>query len=90
VRVTTTAETAGEAIPQDGSLVEVRGEGIFLRIDDSALAGWEPQVADSEVVREHKEAFGRFRTNRYSGRIKADFDAMYGWPGARYIARCTP
>ena len=51
--------------------------------------GWESQVADSEVVREHKEAFGRFRTNRYSGRINADFDAMYGWPGARYIALHT-
>ena len=68
---------------------EVRGEGIFLRIDDSALAAWESQVADSEVVREHREAFGRFRTNRYSGRINADFDAMYGWPGARYIALHT-
>ncbi len=68
---------------------EVRGEGIFLRIDDSALSAWESQVADSEVVREHREAFARFRTNRYSGRIKADFDPMYGWPGARYIALHT-
>jgi len=39
------------------------------------------------MVREHREAFGRYRTNRYSERIKADFDAMYGWPGARAAGR---
>jgi hypothetical protein len=68
---------------------EVRGEGIFLRVDESTLTGWESRVADSDVVREHREAFGRFRTNRYSQRIKGDFDAMYGWPGMRYIALHT-
>ena len=68
---------------------EVRGEGIFLRVDESVLTGWESRVADSDVVREHREAFGRFRTNRYSQRIKGDFDALYGWPGIRYIALHT-
>jgi hypothetical protein len=68
---------------------EVRGEGIFLRIDDSALVAWQSPAADSDMVREHRETFGRYRTNRYSERIKADFDAMYGWPGARYITLHT-
>ena len=40
-----------------------------------SLSAWESQVADSRVVREHGAAFGRFRTNRYSERIKGDFDA---------------
>lgn len=68
---------------------EVRGEGIFLRVDETTLTAWESRVADSDVVREHREAFGRFRTNRYSDRIKADFDPVYGWPGVRYIALHT-
>jgi hypothetical protein len=68
---------------------EVRGEGIFLRVDESMLFSWEAQVADSGAVREHREAFARFRTNRYSQRIKAEFDPLYGWPGIRYIALHT-
>jgi Domain of unknown function (DUF1998) len=68
---------------------EVRGEGIFLRIDPALLAAWEDDVSDSDAVREHREAFKRFRTNRYSGRLRTDFDAMHGWPGARYIALHT-
>lgn len=68
---------------------EVRGEGIFLRVDQSLLSAWEVRVADSPAVREHGAAFGRFRANRYSERIRGDFDPMYGWPGARYIALHT-
>jgi hypothetical protein len=68
---------------------EVRGEGIFLRIGESVLRAWDAKVSGSEAVREHREAFGRFRENRYSQRIKGDFDRLYGWPGARYIALHT-
>ena len=68
---------------------EVRGEGIFLRVDPSLLSAWEARVADSAAVREHGAAFGRFRTNRYSERIRGDFEPMYGWPGPRYIALHT-
>jgi len=68
---------------------EVRGEGIFLRVEESVLPEWESQVAGSAAVAEHREAFGRFRTNRYSQRLTGDFDPMYGWPGIRYIALHT-
>ena len=49
----------------------------------------EPLVRGSRVVREHLEAFRRFRTNRYSDRLWTDFDPLHGWPGARYIALHT-
>ena len=68
---------------------EVRGEGIFLRIDLALMAIWEARARDSKVVREHMEAFKRFRTNRYSERLRTDFDPLYGWPEARYIALHT-
>ena len=68
---------------------EVRGEGIFLRIDPALMATWEDRVRDSNVVREHMEAFKRFRTNRYSDRLRTDFDPLHGWPGPRYIALHT-
>ena len=68
---------------------EVRGEGIFLRIDPSLMATWEADVRDSDVAREHREAFKRFRTNRYSDRLRTDFDPLHGWPGPRYIALHT-
>jgi hypothetical protein len=68
---------------------EVRGEGIFLRVDESVMSAWEALVADSTAVAGHREAFGRFRENRYSQRVRGDFDRMYGWPGIRYIALHT-
>jgi len=68
---------------------EVRGEGIFLRIDPALMTAWEDRVRDSDVVREHMAAFKRFRTNRYSDRVPTDFDPMRGWPQARYIALHT-
>jgi len=68
---------------------EVRGEGIFLRIDEELLRRWEGRVTGSDEVREHRDAFARFRTNRYSDRLPADFDAMRGWPEPRYIALHT-
>jgi hypothetical protein len=69
---------------------EVRGEGIFLRLEEDALLAWESAIASSEVIVAHREAFGRFRENRYSDRVKTDgFDRYYGWPGSRYIALHT-
>lgn len=68
---------------------EVRGEGIFLRIDEQLITGWQERVRGSEAVREHREAFGRFRTNRYSDRLPANFDPIHGWPEPRYIALHT-
>jgi len=68
---------------------EVRGEGIFLRVDEALISGWEQRVAGTDVVRRHLEAFGRFRENRYSDRLRTGFDRYYGWPGARFIALHT-
>lgn len=68
---------------------EVRGEGIFLRLPEPLVADWEERVKDSLAVHEHREAFKRFRTSRYSDRIPGEFDPMYGWPRQRYIALHT-
>jgi hypothetical protein len=68
---------------------EVRGEGIFLRVEETVLSEWESRVAHSAAVAEHRNAYGRFRTNRYSQRVEGGFDPMYGWPGIRYVALHT-
>ncbi|MEV4621207.1 DUF1998 domain-containing protein [Asanoa sp. NPDC049573] len=68
---------------------EVRGEGIFLRLPQDLLADWERRVDDTECMVAHREAYGRFRRSRYSGRIPGGFDAMKHWPGARYLALHT-
>lgn len=65
---------------------EVRGEGIFLRVPEEILGPWAARVADSTQMREHRDAYSRFRVNRYSDRIAGDFDPMHGWPGERFIA----
>ncbi|MEU9060695.1 DUF1998 domain-containing protein [Streptomyces sp. NPDC048430] len=69
---------------------EVRGEGIFLRVRDELMAEWVAKVEKSPQIQAHREAFGRFRTNRRSDRkTTSDFDPLHGWPGARYIALHT-
>jgi hypothetical protein len=68
---------------------EVRGEGIFLRVRDNLMAEWVARMEKSPQMEAHKEAYGRFRTNRKSDRKTSDFDPFHGWPGARYIALHT-
>lgn len=68
---------------------EVRGEGIFVRVPEELLAEWELRVGHSDAVAAHQQAYARFTANRYSDRIDAGFDAMAGWPGARYLALHT-
>ncbi|MFI7080620.1 DrmB family protein [Micromonospora sp. NPDC049903] len=68
---------------------EVRGEGIFLRLPEDLLADWEARVADTETMQTHREAYGRFRRSRYSGRIRGGFEPMRHWPGERFIALHT-
>jgi hypothetical protein len=68
---------------------EVRGEGIFLRVDEEILADWEQRIEGSPGIDAHRSAYERFRINRYSDRVQGDFDPMYGWPGARFIALHT-
>jgi hypothetical protein len=68
---------------------EVRGEGIFLRLAEDLLQEWERRVEKSQALRAHREAYGRYRQNRYSDRVMTDFDPMAHWPGARFIALHT-
>jgi hypothetical protein len=68
---------------------EVRGEGIFLRLPEALLCDWESRVAGSAALLAHEQAYARFRTNRYSDRLKGSFDPTAHWPGARYLALHT-
>lgn len=68
---------------------EVRGEGIFLRLPEGLLGDWEQRVSGSAALVAHSEAYGRFRRNRYSDRLKGSFEEMAHWPGLRYIALHT-
>ncbi|SDG08409.1 protein of unknown function [Sinosporangium album] len=68
---------------------EVRGEGVFIRVREELLAEWERRVRGSAAMNRHREAYGRFRENRFSDRIKTDFDPMKHWPGYRYYALHT-
>jgi hypothetical protein len=68
---------------------EVRGEGLFVRLPEPVLGRWEATVAESEALAAHREAYARYRRNRYSDRITGTFDPMAYWPGARFIALHT-
>lgn len=69
---------------------EVRGEGIFLRLDSSLVADWEARVRGSAADHAHRAAYVEFRKNRLSDRIdRSAQDAMHGWPGLRYYALHT-
>ncbi|GLY21616.1 DUF1998 domain-containing protein [Micromonospora sp. NBRC 101691] len=68
---------------------EVRGEGIFLRLPEDLLTEWERRVTDTECMETHREAYGRFREGRYSGRVRGGFERMKNWPGERYLALHT-
>jgi hypothetical protein len=68
---------------------EVRGEGIFLRVDEELLAPWEEAVRESADLEAHRRAFRQFRINRRSDRLEGPFDPMHGWPGVRYVVLHT-
>ncbi len=68
---------------------EVRGEGLFVRVREDLLSAWEARVHGGLEIEAHRQAFGRFRRNRYSNRVRGDFDEMRGWPGGRYIVLHT-
>jgi hypothetical protein len=68
---------------------EVRGEGIFLRVDEELIAPWESDIADSADLGAHRRAFRQFRINRRSDRLEGPFNPMHGWAGQRYVALHT-
>lgn len=57
---------------------EVRGEGIFLRLPEHAVARWELSFRGSSAARRLHEAHGAWRARR--GLPQDD-----GWPGERYV-----
>ena len=75
--------------PQFVPATEVRGEGIFLRVDEHLLHSWEQQAVASAALSAHFNAYKRYRINRYSNRVPGAFDPAKGWPGARYFALHT-
>jgi len=80
----------GRADPTWVPASEVRGEGIFLRLPEKLMQDWENRIRLSAAMRAHREAYARFRRNRYSDRVTGtDFDPMRLWPGERYIALHT-
>jgi hypothetical protein len=57
---------------------ETRGEGLFLRLPEDAVAAWEAKVAGSERTEAIRESHKRWRTRR-------GLDPAGGWPGERYV-----
>lgn len=58
---------------------EVRGEGIFIRLDDERLAAWEEENDEAkEFVTEFNDAVATWRKHR-------NLDPSSGWPGPRYL-----
>lgn len=74
------------AHPEWVPATEVRGEGLFVRLDLGAVHAWEQRLTDPTVHRQHRDAFGRFRQNRYSDRLPRppSYDWSLGWPELRY------
>lgn len=68
---------------------EVRGEGVFLRVDDELMNAWVTRNQHAEVLAEHREAYAEFRRRRRSDRQTGPFDPESSWPGSRYIALHT-
>jgi hypothetical protein len=59
---------------------EVRGEGIFLRLDETVVEAWEHKVIDTGALD------GLMRAHRaWRRRIDPDGDSAAGWPGDRYV-----
>ncbi|WP_016907647.1 DUF1998 domain-containing protein [Streptomyces xiaopingdaonensis] len=68
---------------------EVRGEGIFFRVDDALLNRWVAKIRNSPELTAHRDAYVRFRENRRPHRHKGPFEPWKDWPGARYLALHT-
>jgi len=63
---------------------EVRGEGLFVRLDSDAVRAWEDRLATRPVAEAHRHAFARFRQNRYSDRYPMVTSWDLGWPELRF------
>lgn len=59
-------------------VVENRGEGIFLRLDEAAVQAWEGAAFDNPVLSALRRAHREWRQAR-------GLDPGQGWPGERYV-----
>lgn len=75
-RATVRLETKGS--PSWVPVVENRGEGIFLRFDESAVQTWEATAFDNPMFTAMRRAHRKYRQDR-------NLDPSEGWPGERYV-----
>lgn len=59
-------------------VVENRGEGIFVRLDEDAVQAWEGAAYDNPVLEAMRRAHREWRQAR-------GLDPGQGWPGERYV-----
>jgi hypothetical protein len=59
---------------------EVRGEGVFLRFSEHAIAGWEAKVRETGTLEPLRRAHTQWQTR--SGRSG---DTAAAWPGERFV-----
>jgi len=69
-------ETTGS--PTWVPVVENRGEGIFLRLEETAVQAWEAEVRESPL-------FVALRGAHRAWREARNLDPQAGWPGERYV-----
>ena len=58
--------------------VEVRGEGVFIQLNEEAVAEWAERYKATESYERLFEAHKNWRRNR-------GMEPLNGWPGARYV-----
>lgn len=58
--------------------VEIRGEGIFIRVPENTVGEWAVTYSSTESYEQQFQAHKNWRNRR-------GIDPMSGWPGARYI-----
>ncbi len=58
--------------------VEVRGEGVFLRLAETSAVEWEARFRETDRYERLRDAHRNWRRRR-------DLDDLGGWPGARYV-----
>jgi hypothetical protein len=57
---------------------EVRGEGVFLRLDEQRVSAWEQRYGASQPAQRLHAGYRAWRTRR-------NLDPHAGWPGLRYV-----
>lgn len=74
----TTARLEAKGSPTWVPVVENRGEGIFLRLDEAAVQAWEADAFDNPLFVAMRRAHRDWRRAR-------SLDPAEGWPGERFV-----